>query len=471
MKMQDIQLDFNFCRPLDFQKNIEIPIINNLFKNILRHQDSLTQKHLKFLLIELFCCWNESENQFLAVSMSKRGYRARSRYNPNMISSHSIKAINYLRKNEFLEFFPGFYDASKKISRLTRIRASKVLKEEFKKLDINTYEILNLKKRENLLLLDSNEKLLEYDDDFFTHEMRDVLRNYNATMLKTFFDIPSLSQSFLIRGDNAKIIISQMCTINKRVYKQNWKQGGSFFGSWWNKLDLKNINDFSNHMLINDSETGHVDLSYLFPTIFSQKIGININTLESEFNMIRKRISFLKSYSQLYYIIIKAVNSGDSKGFYRSFCIDKKKLGIDEKVTYKQFEDVLLNLQKFTPKLYQCFFSKFNFNWNSIVSDIFYGLMQNVGTSNIPIIKVMDKIFYPTKVQKNVINYLYDFISKFINYEKFELKLNKCSAYDFGQKSSIFDSLIGNNLVYSKRFLENKRKFKVLLKKNNLFHN
>ena len=89
--------------------------------------NQISYKHLKFLVLELFYCWLESSNQLLATSMSKRGYLSISRYNPNKISSYTIKIVNFLKKKELIEFYPGFFDTIKNISRLSRIRATENL--------------------------------------------------------------------------------------------------------------------------------------------------------------------------------------------------------------------------------------------------------------------------------------------------------------------------------------------------------
>ena len=123
MKNNDDQIDFNFSRSLDFQKNLKILNIESFSQSKIHlKDDDLLKKHLELLLIELFFCWYESEKQFLTVSMSKRGYRAKSRYNPNFISSITIRAVKFLKSEGLIDFFPGFYDSKKKVSRLTRIR-------------------------------------------------------------------------------------------------------------------------------------------------------------------------------------------------------------------------------------------------------------------------------------------------------------------------------------------------------------
>ena len=100
MNIINDQIDFNFSRPLDIQKNLNLKKAESLYENSisLKKKNFLLEKHLKLLLIELFYCWYESSEQFLSLSMSKRGYNSKSRYNPNNISSYTIHAVNLLKK-------------------------------------------------------------------------------------------------------------------------------------------------------------------------------------------------------------------------------------------------------------------------------------------------------------------------------------------------------------------------------------
>ena len=68
--------------------------------------------------------------------MSKRGYNSKSRYNPNNISSYLIKVVKLLVKNNLINFHAGFYDTRTKKSRLTRIKSSKILINQFEKIKL-----------------------------------------------------------------------------------------------------------------------------------------------------------------------------------------------------------------------------------------------------------------------------------------------------------------------------------------------
>ena len=118
MKSKTDQLDFDFSRPIDFQRNISSEIIDDCVSELFKeNKNPLFKKHLKILILELYYCWIESDKQFLTVSMSKRGYNSKSRYNPNNISSYIIKVVNLLVENRLINFHAGFYDTRTKKSR------------------------------------------------------------------------------------------------------------------------------------------------------------------------------------------------------------------------------------------------------------------------------------------------------------------------------------------------------------------
>ena len=196
MKSKTDQLDFDFSRPIDFQRNISSEIIDDCVSELFKeNKNSLFKKHLKILILELYYCWIESDKQFLTVSMSKRGYNSKSRYNPNNISSYLIKVVNLLVKNNLINFHAGFYDTRTKKSRLTRIKSSKILINQFEKIKLLSTQGVNHRKKEYLLIYNKG-KLYEYKDSYDTQEIRVVLENYNKIISKTLFDIPSLKERF-----------------------------------------------------------------------------------------------------------------------------------------------------------------------------------------------------------------------------------------------------------------------------------
>lgn len=473
MKNDDVQIDFNFCRNLDFQKNLDISYIDDFigtfsFKSFFNSQ--IMRKHLKFIIIELFSCWYENENQFLAVSLSKRGYKAKSRYNPNMISSYCIDLIKELKQKRLIDFYPGFFDSNRGISRLTRIKASKILIEEFKRTNFDFYEILSLKNRESLYLLDKDLKPKEYSDTFQTHEIREVINKNNSILNKTFFEIPSLETPFITRGDGTRIIISQLRIRENIEFNLNWQRGGNFTGSWWHKLDLTTITKYANHMQINGSKTSYIDFSNILSIFLFKKFGTKNIELDPTFFV--KRGSFISSLDQLNLIIIKGISSKNEKGFFRSFCNDKKKMGIHEKVSVKDFQKFLETIASSNQSIFKLFFSNLNVGWDIFISKIFYDLLKGIGNAGIPIIKIKDKIFFPSVFEKNIENSVRKSMTKILDMEKLDIVIIKCLSYATDQKKrSFFNNFVGKNLKYSNRFISNKKVFEKIMKKNNIILN
>ena len=161
MKKKNDQLDFNFSRPIDFQRNLSLNFVDQILFVIDNEykKNLIYSKHFKFLILELFFCWTESSNQMLTVSMSKRGYLSESRYNPNKISSYLIKIVKFLKSSGFIEFYPGFYDTVTMKSRLSRIKASAKLVDLFRKLKVSEKMKVNHPKREFVIKMDGNKKV------------------------------------------------------------------------------------------------------------------------------------------------------------------------------------------------------------------------------------------------------------------------------------------------------------------------
>ena len=277
MKSKTDQLDFDFSRPIDFQRNISSEIIDDCVSELFKeNKNSLFKKHLKILILELYYCWIESDKQFLTVSMSKRGYNSKSRYNPNNISSYLIKVINLLVKNKLINFHAGFYDTRTKKSRLTRIKSSKILINQFEKIKLLSTQGVNHRKKEYLLIYNKG-KLYEYKDSYDTQEIRVVLENYNKIISKTLFDIPSFEGKILVRGDNKKITISPFSSIfyKKEVEKLD---EGLIGGCWWNMIDLHLFLNIKNKLTINNKKTSYLDLTNYFANYLSLVSNSNISS-------------------------------------------------------------------------------------------------------------------------------------------------------------------------------------------------
>ena len=280
MNLKNYQTNFDFSRVFDLQKNLDNGFANNIFENFVNNKvlkkNKLFQKHFNFIITELFFCWLESEDQFLSVSMSKRGYNSNSRYNPNKISSYCIKVINYLRENELLEFFPGFFDLRKKKSRLSRIKAKDKLINEFKKVKLNKSYSIHHQKREFVYLYQNNIKR-EYNDNFKTHELREILKIYNKIIQKNLFDIPYYNGENLKNYNGKLINLSVSNSVLNCYFLKEFSTEPILGGCWWDKLDENLVMIYKKQFIINNQESIYFDLLDIFPSFLSSHNDCIIN--------------------------------------------------------------------------------------------------------------------------------------------------------------------------------------------------
>ncbi len=451
--MKDLgnQLDFDFSRPIDLQRNIELEIINNCVSDLLEsRQNQIFVKHLRLLIIELYFCWLESESQFLAISMSKRGYYSKSRYNPNNISSYLIKIVEFLKKNKLIEFYPGFFDTKTQKSRLSRIRCSKLLANYFGKIKLNVRTRFNHNKREFLLIY-KNKNLNEYVDSYETEETRVVLRKYNQLISQTLFDIPSVEKNYVKRGDNKKIILSQFfsCTYSFDIEKPD---KGLIGGCWWNKLDLKSFLEIEKKITINDKFTSYFNIFEYFGDYLTMILGSKI-TIQS------KLFSKVLNHDQLCTLIIKSFQTKNPLNFIRSVYKEKKRLML-EAFTKNEINDAIENPIIKNKELNSFLFKNKKIGWQEFVSKLFLQLIGVLSNLNIPTYLVRSRIYFPSKMESIVLEKIEEIMSKELKVKISRLNCEKVSNLEV--KSRNFFSKFGKSeLKYSKRYLNNKRYFRI----------
>ncbi len=451
MKSQTDQLDFDFSRPIDFQRNISSEIIDDCISELFKEdKNSLFKKHLKILMLELYYCWIESEKQFLTVSMSKRGYNSKSRYNPNNISSYLIKVINFLVKNNLINFHAGFYDTRTKKSRLTRIKSSKILINQFERIKLLSTQSVNHRKKEYLLIYNKG-RLHEYKDSYETQEIRAILENHNKNISKTLFDIPSLEKKILIRGDNKKISISPFSSV---FYKQDIEKLGEGLigGCWWNKIDLHLFLNIKNKLTINNAKTSYLDLTNYFSNYLSMISNSNIS-------LQLKSFSKILGYDQLCYLIMKGFRSKTSTNFINSVFRERKKFSLQD-YTSSEINKAIKNHIIDNQKLQKFLYKGKDIGWNFTVSKIFFKLVSEITGIKIPVFLVRDKIYFPSDRESLIFEKLEKIIFYELNINNVKLRAEKASNFTF-EKKNFFGRLVKSNIDFSKRYLDNKKLFGV----------
>ena len=455
MKNNDDQIDFNFSRSLDFQKNLDISFCDEILKNLnLKFNNNLLfAKHIKFMILELFYVWLESPNQFLSVSMSKRGYHSSSRYNPNSLSSYAIRVINSLKEQKLIDFFPGFFDLKNNVRRQTRIRASDVLKKEFEKINLNKNWLINHRNREYLFAMDLKNSQIEYRDTFKSHEIREVLINYNNQLAKTLFDIPELDQNLIIRSDEKKIAVCETTSTNNFYFYENFESPENISGAWWNKFDLKTSDSLKKKLIINNSATGFIDLVDFFFLFLSKVLGTNVALSDI------KDLDFLNP-QQKCYLILKGIRSKNFQSFFRSLSVEKKNYFFQKQFSSESLKVILENFEKNNVKLTSNFFKQKNIKWIKFVSLVFFQLIKKTGDTSVPLFLVRDKIYFSLKFSDIITNKIGKILESELQKGKIDIKIYQCDSNHF-QRKGFFGSIVSPRSNSSMRYLKRKNRYNI----------
>ena len=452
MNLKNYQTNFDFSRPFDLQKNLNNGFANNIL-NILETNKTLKnnllfKRHFNFIITELFFCWLESKDQFLSVSMSKRGYNSNSRYNPNKISSYCIKIIKYLKQKELLDFHPGFFDLKNKKSRLTRIKAKKKLIDEFVKVRLNKSYSIHHQKREFVYLYKNN-ILNEYNDNFKTHELREILGLYNRIIQKNLFDIPCYEVDNF-RNYNGKLINSFISnSVLNCYFLQTFSTPPTLGGCWWDKLDESYILKYKKNFLINNQESVYIDLLDLLPEFLSVYLDCIIKIQSSTIDDL--------SYSEKCYILLKYIKSKNKEKFINTFLREKKRYGFGEynNLELKKIIKVFINTNKETFKLIKGVVYN---RWHEFCSKVFIELIKVSLNSDNPIYLVKDKIYFCVKNEKNVKTSLVKIIGKVLGTLDFKINSNYCIT-DNNRYSNIIGKLFYKKNNISHRYIKNLKNF------------
>ena len=108
--------------------------------------------------------------------------------------------------------------------------------------------------------------------------MRELVRDYNRLLERTFVDIPKLNEPvFTIPPKRpydkpTRIFISQNEKFTRRIFSNSsWEQNGRFHGGWWQRIPSEHRKDIS----INDGPTIEIDYSGLHAVLVYQRRGID----------------------------------------------------------------------------------------------------------------------------------------------------------------------------------------------------
>lgn len=311
-----------------------------------RKPKATNKVHLKVLLLDIYVCWAADPTQYIAVHLSKSGWRANSRYNALHLSSRMINVIKVLHEHNFIELHLGFE------GRLSRIRALEKLELLFASLNAPQEAILFNHLREPLELrrrseADKKKERVEYDDTPETVRMREVLSRYNTLLSQAHIDICSLEDPIVERiitsgkdaGRKQRLSINRSEIFVRRIFNNgSWEQGGRFYGGWWQGIGK----DLRHDIMINNKPTIEIDFKAMHVALLfaamNQQSEFDPYSLEDE---LLAGFSLTEQRSVLKQLVLMALNSDTRSQAFRAFRSDQSKDSSRRKLKDKELGRLL----------------------------------------------------------------------------------------------------------------------------------
>ena len=222
-------------------------------------KSKVLKKTLSVLLLDLYSTWAEDPSSCLAVYMSQRFYKAKSRYNSPGISHKIIDVIRELAVSGLIGLVKGQQSTIPNLpGRLTRIWAEQRLIDLFNTATFSLSDIGQHSDKETIVLRDEDKNDIEYEDTDETRRMRGVLRAYDELLDRTFIDIPELKFPLLDSGDGSFVRVSQQNKWVSRIFsRSSFDMGGRYYNAWWHLVP----SSWREKITINDSPTVEDDYS------------------------------------------------------------------------------------------------------------------------------------------------------------------------------------------------------------------
>jgi len=360
------------------------------------------KSHLKTLLLDLYVCWLNDPQMYLAVHMSKSGWKANSRYNALHLSSQMIVIIKRLVELDFLEFHTGYE------GRLSRVRAHERLQILFKVITIpltavvfhHTQEVLELRGDADTGTSSAKPKL-EYCDTEQIKKMRRVLEEYNALLNRSHIDVCSLEEPYLDRvitkgiraGDTIRVHIDHRNTFVKRVFNNSsWELGGRFYGGWWQQIDK----DLRTDIMINDTPTLEIDYKSMHVTLLMAAIGqkSNFDPYTLSKTVFPKRNDF-DQRSAVKQLVLMAINANDRKTAFAAFRNDQSAGHSFKSLTNLELAQLLEAFIKQYPRLEMFLCSGKGLELMYIDSCIAENVIEHFTELKVPILCMHDSFIVP----------------------------------------------------------------------------
>jgi len=229
----------------------------------------------------------------LAVPKGAGAYSYKPRYGQSLLSYRPlIAAYEGLERLGYINVdTPGHWDKKQKRGKVTRIDAKRKLTKRFDELFPDDIVIFTRHPHEEAIQLkDEDKDRIDYQDNEYTQRARHNLELINACLNRHWYDLDLTNEQFETlyaemveqhkRKPKKPPVINFAARNLYRVYnngskdssEENFKQGGRFFGGWWESL----VSDYRRYITINEKPTVEIDYSELHPHIMYAMEGLQM---------------------------------------------------------------------------------------------------------------------------------------------------------------------------------------------------
>ncbi len=197
------------------------------------------------------------------------------------------------------------------------------------------------------IVLKAGEQLVEYEDNDDTRAMRERLRAYNALLLRTFIDIPSLDHPFIDRpittgpdeGRIDRVATTDDQKFVRRIFSRGrWDLNGRFYGPWWQQVGK----DWRSQIHIDDQPTVEIDFKGLHVNLLSLEEGVVIDG--DPYQLPGPVFSGIPPDLQrevVKTLVLKAINAATKMSAFSSFRQDWPTGHVAKKLTNEQLSGLL----------------------------------------------------------------------------------------------------------------------------------
>jgi len=285
--------DYDYSRPLDVHKWSDYPEVNSfvdiIYDTYIHSNNSnsnIKKRHLKVVLLDLYCCWFNDPEMCIGVHMKKEAYadgsvvpKGKSRYNELNIKSTTIDIVHKLRDANLIGFKKGFPKSADWWARTSRIWAETPLIKYFEDSAFGELHIGYSEDREVIIMRDEDKNEIEYQP--YPSPFAQTVKDYNALLNKTFIDIGDLNIPRVEvgkiskgkgKGNKKYVNITHHSKFTRRIFNNSsWVQGSRFYGGWWQRIKSEQ----RKRILINNLTTVEVDFSAIHPMLAYARKGID----------------------------------------------------------------------------------------------------------------------------------------------------------------------------------------------------